>query len=348
MCGPAVHGFLTPPPSLRPSTPLALSGLRPPPPRSGLLSLHASSPFLPTEMDEATNTDPDHPVLKDPVTLTDRFTKEQVTIRRHGACVTSYKTPDYDVFFVRPDAVLDGSKPISGGVPFCFPQFGPGEIQQHGFARNVNWTCADWREEAAGGSRGFSFTRDTARAVYELYDTKYTYNMWPHKFLARYSVDLSAGMLTLDFRVKNLGGKPFTFTGALHTYYAVRDIDAVEIRGDFKGKKYLDKVSGETKTEDRETLTIKEFTDSVYYGMDGDVELVDGDRSVLISPVNEWKDLVVWNPYGEEKMGYKNFVCIENACLEPQEVPAGEWWDSSVEIRPYCNDAPAFMQAMEG
>ena len=35
---------------------------------------------------------------------------------------------------------MDGSKPISGGLSHCWPQFGPGEIQQHGFARNVNWS----------------------------------------------------------------------------------------------------------------------------------------------------------------------------------------------------------------
>lgn len=51
---------------------------------------------------------------------------------------------------------------------------------------------------------------------------------------------------------------------------------------------------------------------SVYYGVEGDVELVDGDRSVTISSNEEWKDIIIWNPYGEEKMGYKNFVCIEN------------------------------------
>lgn len=34
------------------------------------------------------------------------------------------------------------SKPISGGIPHCFPQFGPGELQQHGFARNLSWTIA--------------------------------------------------------------------------------------------------------------------------------------------------------------------------------------------------------------
>lgn len=37
---------------------------------------------------------------------------------------------------VRPDAKMDGSKPISGGLSHCFPQFGPDgltpPIQQHG------------------------------------------------------------------------------------------------------------------------------------------------------------------------------------------------------------------------
>ena len=47
---------------------------------------------------------------------------------------------------VRPDAKMDGSKPISGGLSHCFPQFGPGEIQQHGFARNVDWTVEDLGE----------------------------------------------------------------------------------------------------------------------------------------------------------------------------------------------------------
>lgn len=34
------------------------------------------------------------------------------------------------------------SKPISGGIPHCFPQFGPGDMQQHGFARNLDWSIA--------------------------------------------------------------------------------------------------------------------------------------------------------------------------------------------------------------
>lgn len=41
-----------------------------------------------------------------------------------------------------PNAQFDKSKPISGGIPHCFPQFGPGEMQQHGFARNLDWEVA--------------------------------------------------------------------------------------------------------------------------------------------------------------------------------------------------------------
>ena len=41
----------------------------------------------------------------------------------YGACITSWKQMSGDeVLYVRPDAVFDKTKPISGGVPHCFPQ----------------------------------------------------------------------------------------------------------------------------------------------------------------------------------------------------------------------------------
>lgn len=61
----------------------------------------------------------------------------------YGACVASWTQANgSEVLYVRPDAVFDGKKPISGGIPLCFPQFGPGAMQQHGFARNLTWTIA--------------------------------------------------------------------------------------------------------------------------------------------------------------------------------------------------------------
>lgn len=40
-----------------------------------------------------------------------------------GGCILSWKQASGDeILYVRPDAVFDKSKPISGGVPHCFPQ----------------------------------------------------------------------------------------------------------------------------------------------------------------------------------------------------------------------------------
>jgi glucose-6-phosphate 1-epimerase len=101
------------------------------------------------------------------------------TIYPFGACVTSYVRDGFDYLFVRPDAKLDGSKPISGGLPFCWPAFGPpsdqnaavGELQQHGFARNL-----EWEVESSGGSS----------AVLTLAPNEYTRGMWDKEFKLTY------------------------------------------------------------------------------------------------------------------------------------------------------------------
>ena len=129
-------------------------GLRP-------LRMMSGMSFVPDKkaMEDNFAKTPDHIVLRDPVELLDPSTKEKATVHSSGACVTSYVTgAGYDVLFRRPDAVFDGSKPISGGVPLCWPQFGPGDIQQHGFARNLKWECVDVREE-----NGMSMKQGTQR-----------------------------------------------------------------------------------------------------------------------------------------------------------------------------------------
>lgn len=67
-----------------------------------------------------------------------------VQVYLYGANVVSWRqaSPNRDeVLYVRPDAVFDKSKPISGGIPHCFPVFGPAPapLAQHGFARTSDW-----------------------------------------------------------------------------------------------------------------------------------------------------------------------------------------------------------------
>jgi glucose-6-phosphate 1-epimerase len=43
-----------------------------------------------------------------------------------GATITSWtQSSGSEILYTRPDAKFDGSKPISGGIPHCFPQVRP-------------------------------------------------------------------------------------------------------------------------------------------------------------------------------------------------------------------------------
>ena len=104
---------------------------------------------------------------------------------------------------MRPDAKFDKSKPISGGIPHCWPQFGPGAIQLHGFARNMDWELT----AATGGA--------CPSIEMTLVDNDATRAMWPAKFKVNQTITLSGGKLTATLTVHNTDSKPFEFTSRL-------------------------------------------------------------------------------------------------------------------------------------
>ena len=180
------------------------------------------------------------------------------TIYKFGACVTSYVDADgNENLKVRPDAKMDGSKPISGGIPFCFPQFGPGAILQHGFAHNVDWDVTASKEDSV---------------TFTLTPSEYSKEMWDHEFKCEYTVTLTGSALDTSFKVSNTGGAPFTFDAALHSYYDISSISKIAIAGAFKGSTFLNKMADPPadETEGRAEITIGEEYDRVYKGVSGE------------------------------------------------------------------------------
>ena len=47
-----------------------------------------------------------------------------------------------------------------------------------------------------------------------------------------------------------------------------------------------------------------------------------------------WEDTVLWNPYGDEGMGYNNFVCVESVKFDSVSVGAGESWEGVMALKP--------------
>lgn len=249
----------------------------------------------------------------------------EATVYLLGACVTSYKTNGIEWLAVRPDAKFDGSKPISGGLPFCFPQFGPGEMQQHGFARNLEWKLLEEPSEAG-------------KCVLELTDNDETRKMWPHAFRCEYTVELQEDQLATMFKVQNTSASDFSFSAALHSYYGVSKVDDCKITGSFEGATKLDKTTtppsiGRGKSN---TIAISKFTEEIYKEvLPGTVVLGDptkGDLEIVSS--GGWRDVVIWSPYGDMKMGADRFVCVESAELASIPLAPKGVWEAHMNLVP--------------
>lgn len=242
----------------------------------------------------------------------------------YGGVVTSYCDGDGTEFIaVRPDAKMDGSKPISGGLSHCWPQFGPGEIQQHGFARNVMWKVEDM---------------DATSVTLTLDPTEYTKAIWDKDFSCKFTVDLESDQLNTVMNVENKGIDEWSFQAALHSYFTVSELKNLEISGSFAGNEFLNKLAGdggEMQIETRDAITITEEYDRVYKGVNDPV-LKDKGTQKALKVINEagWADTVIWNPYGNEGMGYDNFVCVESVKFDPVALPGGSSWLGKMSLKP--------------
>ncbi|ORX68322.1 aldose 1-epimerase, partial [Linderina pennispora] len=224
-----------------------------------------------------------------------------------GATVTSWKSQGKERLYVSSLAKLDGTKAVRGGIPLVFPQFGPGALPQHGFARNTTWELVDSNDHGA-----------SAVARFRLTDSEQTrLSKWPYKFSIIYTVDLTATTLSTILQFANTDEKPFEFTSLLHTYFGVPHISDAVVEG-LKGVEYADKVLGTESVEERDLVSIDRNEDRVYRDVPGDVCVRYGGDAVRLKRFN-FKDIVLWNPWAELAKGmgdfadaeYVNMVCVE-------------------------------------
>ncbi|CAL9774925.1 unnamed protein product [Musa acuminata subsp. burmannicoides] len=241
-----------------------------------------------------------------------------------GGCITSWKVSNgKDLLFVRPDAVFNGKKPISGGIPHCFPQFGPGPIQQHGFARNMSWSIAD--SDNVEGDPIITL---------ELRDDPYSRSMWDFSFRTSYKVKLHSNSLSTVLTVTNTDKKPFSFTTALHTYFRA-SIAGVSVKG-LKGCKNLNKDPDPSNPlegkEEREVITFPGFVDCIYLDAPKEIFLDNGIGDVINIQNSNWSDAVLWNPYMQMESCFKDFVCVENAKIGRVHLEPEQSWTAEQKI----------------
>ncbi|KZO94376.1 galactose mutarotase-like protein [Calocera viscosa TUFC12733] len=232
--------------------------------------------------------------------------------------------------FVSALASLDGSKPVRGGIPICWPIFGPPSreeykaLKQHGFARSSVWTYAETVLDAAEGVSG--------RFVLE--SSEQTEKLFPHPFKLVYTVTLAEHQLTTSLRVYNTGTAPLAFQALLHNYF--RGEAASAGVQPLKGVRFVDKVrDGARDTEAREIVDVRSYTDRVYEAAGGAYTLTFPPSAHLSIKTHNLPDVTVWNPQETgsgmadmEPGGWERYVCVEpgHVARFVSLEPGGEWW----------------------
>jgi D-hexose-6-phosphate mutarotase len=264
----------------------------------------------------------------------------------HGAHVTHFALHGQPpLLFLSSQSQFSDSKPIRGGVPICFPWFGPrnpdpvGASPMHGFARILPWSVLDMTPGDPRTSISLGLT-----------DSERTRQWWPHKFAARYTVTLTAHALSLELRVTNLDSSPITFEEALHTYLAVADSRAISIEG-LDGVEYLDKTDNLARKRQSGPVTISAETDRVYLGTRSACIIRDpGNRREIVNTKENSDATVVWNPwiakakamadFGDDE--WQTMVCVETCNVNAHAVTlapvgragASHWMKATIQTRP--------------
>jgi D-hexose-6-phosphate mutarotase len=235
----------------------------------------------------------------------------------HGAhlCRWQPRSHPHPVLWMSRASRFETGAPIRGGVPICFPWFGPNaavpEAPPHGLARISEWTL-DGAEVERDGT-----------AVIRL--------SWPSdagtRAAAPADVDLAyevrlGDALSMALTVANSAAAPLRFEEALHTYFAVSDVRHVGVEG-LAGATFVDKTDGGTrKTQDDAVVTISRETDRLYVNTPATLTLTDPGfgRRIRVAKTGSLAS-VVWNPWIAKSRAMSDFgddewpgmICIETA-----------------------------------
>ena len=242
-----------------------------------------------------------------------------------GGQLLSWKTQDgREHLYLSEKAVFDGSVPIRGGVPVCFPQFaGMGDLPKHGFLRTRTW-----------GVNSERLGDDYVLLTLEVSDDEASRKLWPHAFHAEITVMLEVDRIDIEFCVENTGAESFEFTGALHSYIRLVQVEDAALEGLY-GFEYRDAVNdNEHKLETGTELIVEKEVDRVYFDVKRPQHLKAGNQSLGIQSQG-FPDVVVWNPWEQRCAelkdmpddGWRHMLCVEAAVVrQPVTVAAGEEW----------------------
>jgi D-hexose-6-phosphate mutarotase len=222
-------------------------------------------------------------------------------------------------------------KSLRGGIPVCWPWFGPHASEAgapaHGFARNLAWSLAGAWTIPGGGvevllalpdpfQEGGPWAGEAGSAMRAF---------WPHQC----SLELRASFgrsLELELVTRNAGDRECVVGEALHSYFRVGDILETRVLG-LESCEYEDRVGTPHRARQQGAVTFAGETDRVYIDPAPDCVI---DDPILARRIHlrtrGSASTVLWTPWKEKAArlgdlgegdragaGWRGMVCVESA-----------------------------------
>lgn len=231
-----------------------------------------------------------------------------LSFRPHGAAA--------DWLYLSEQAIYQTGKAIRGGVPVCWPWFGPDPLGQgrpaHGLARTRRWTLRHSAHLPDGQTL----------LTLGLSDSPDTRLLWPHAFDLVLDITIGA-TLQLALHTHNRGNTPFQITQALHSYWAVQSVEQTTVHG-LADCRFSERAAGADRAPQVQTRAVSFGTevDRLYSQTPADLQLNDGAGQRQLALHSEGsRSTVVWNPGALIAAGmtdlpdsaWRRFVCVETA-----------------------------------
>ena len=212
------------------------------------------------------------------------------------------------------EVIFAQKKSIRGGIPICWPWFGPhpsnSALPAHGYARTHDWQLL----------RITSLPDGRTQLEFELGYSHESKQFFPAALQLRYTVTVGQS-LELTLTTTNLSTSTITLSQALHTYFRVGDIEDVNIQG-LDACEYIDKVNNDRHLVQHGNIKIGAEVDRIYLRTPRRMEICDSrlQRRICITSRGS-QSAIVWNPWIEKSSrlgdmghnGYRSMLCLETA-----------------------------------
>lgn len=232
----------------------------------------------------------------------------------YGGQILSYKAaPHREILWLSEQADWHDNKPIRGGIPVCWPWFGPAPdtfashsdtaLPNHGLVRTRLWQLLNQSVADNAVSITLGINVNDIPGVSQPVNLSLTVTL----------TDTLAVSLQCDSAILQ--------QAALHSYFATDNISTTTVSG--LGQTYQDKLSNTLCTDADTVLCIAEEVDRVYQQPEAQLCIKSAQSNLHIEQRGT-DATIAWNPWQDKSRrtvdmpddSYQHFICVESARLQ--------------------------------